>query len=81
MKTERTQDGTWLDDWEVPEFIMNGGITYIYKKLELALYAKHVSGYKNNRFLPTGAAPVDLGDYSDYTGQITYYHNLDARFL
>ena len=79
MKTKRTQDGTWQDDKEVPDFVLNGGITYIYKKLELGLYAKHVSEYENNRFLPGGSDPAPLGDYSEYTGQVTYYHNLNTR--
>lgn len=81
METERTQDGSWKEDKEIPEFILNGGITYIYKKLELAFYAKHVSEYENNRFLPNGSDPIDLGDYNDYTGQITYYHNIDTRIF
>ena len=79
MKTKRTQDGTWRDDKEVPEFVLNGGITYIFKKFELGIYAKHVSEYENNRFLPGGSDPAPLGDYSEYTGQVTYYHNLNTR--
>ena len=79
MKTERTQDGVWRDDEEVPEFVVNGGITYIYKKLELGLYAKHLSEYENERFLPGGSDPVDLGDYNDYTGQVTYHHDRNTK--
>ena len=79
MKTKRTQDGTWQTDKEVPEFILNGGVTYIYKKLELGLYAKHVSEYENERFLPGGSDPALLGNYNDYTGQFTYHHDLNTR--
>ena len=79
MKTERTQDGVWQDDEEVPEFVVNGGITYIYKKLEFGLYAKHLSEYENERFLPGGSDPVPLGDYNDYTGQVTYHHDRNTK--
>ncbi len=79
MKTKRTQDGTWQTDKEVPEFILNGGITYIYKKLELGLYVKHVSEYENERFLPGGSDPAALGDYNEYTGQVTYHHDVNTK--
>jgi len=79
MKTERTNDGVWQKDIEVPDFILNGGITYIYNKLELGFYAKHVSEYKNNRFLPGGSDPVNLGNFNDYTGQVTYHHDIHTK--
>ena len=79
METRRTQDGTWQKDHEVPGFILNGGITYIYKKFEAGLYAKHLSEYENERFLPAGSDPAPLGDFTDYTGQVTYYHNLRTK--
>jgi outer membrane cobalamin receptor len=79
MKTKRTQDGAWQDDLEVPEFILNGGITYVYKKLELGLYAKHVGEYENTRFLPGGSDPAALGDFNDYTGQATYHYDTHTK--
>ncbi len=81
METQRTRDGAWEEDQEVPEFILNGGITYIYKKLELGFYIKRVSEYKNTRFLPGGSDPADLGDFNDYTGQITYHHNIYTKIF
>ncbi len=79
MDTERTQNGNWLDDEEVPNFILNGGVTYIYRKFEMGLYAKHLSEYENERFLPAGSPPAPLGDFTDYTAQITYYHDLRTK--
>ncbi len=79
METRRTESGEWQEEQEVPEFILNGGITYIYKKFEVGFYAKHVSEYENERFLAKGAAPAELGDYNDYTGQITYHHDTNTR--
>ncbi|MFC1495248.1 TonB-dependent receptor plug domain-containing protein [Thermodesulfobacteriota bacterium] len=79
METERTQNGAWLDDEEVPNFILSGGVTYTYKKLELGLYTKHLSAYENERFLPGGSAPAPLGDFTNYTGQVTYYHDKGTK--
>lgn len=81
METKRTYDGIWQKDQEVPEFLLNGGITYIYKKLEIGLYAKHVGEYENTRFLPGGSDPAALGDYQDYTGQITYHHDIYTKIF
>lgn len=79
METQRTENGIWVEDQEVPCLIINGGITYIYKRVEIALYTKHMGEYENERFLAAGSAPADLGDFNDYTGQVTYYHSLNAR--
>ncbi len=72
MKTRRTMDGDWIDDEEVPEFILGGGVLYRKKNFDFSLYAKHLGDYENERFLPSGSPPAALGDYTDLAGQVTY---------
>ncbi len=72
MQTRRTLAGKWIDDEEVPDLILAGGVAYGIKKIELALNAKYLSDYENERFLPAGSSPAPLGDFIDLTGQVTY---------
>lgn len=72
MKARRTLNDAWIDDEEVPELILGGGVLYRRNNLDFSLYAKHVGEYENERFLPANSPPAALGDYIDLTGQVTY---------
>ena len=72
MQTRRTMNGVWIDDREVPELILGGGVLYRKNGFDLSLYAKHLGAYENERFLPAGSPPAPLGDFTDLTGQVTY---------
>ncbi len=74
MQTRRTMSGEWVEDGEVPEIILGGGLLYGMKGFTLSLYAKHLSEYENERFLPPGSPPAPLGAFTDLTGQIAYTH-------
>jgi len=73
METERTRDGDWEDDEEVPNFILGGGLSYLIDNLEIALFAHHLNEYENERFLPGGSDPAPLGDFTELNGVITYH--------
>jgi outer membrane receptor protein involved in Fe transport len=72
MQTRRTMNDEWVDDNEVPEIILGGGLLYNRKGFTLSLYAKHLSEYENDRFLPPGSPPAPLGAFTNLTGQIAY---------
>jgi outer membrane receptor protein involved in Fe transport len=72
MRTRRTMNGEWVDDREVPEIILGGGMLYAREGLSLSLYAKYLSEYENERFLPPGSPPAPLGAFIDLTGQVSY---------
>jgi outer membrane receptor protein involved in Fe transport len=72
MQTRRTMNGIWVDDREVPEIILGGGLLYGRNGFSLSLYAKHLSEYENERFLPAGSPPAPLGAFTDLTGQVAY---------
>lgn len=65
MTTRKAVDHDWDEDAEVPNLVLGGGLSYLYKRIEAALLAKHVGSYENNRFLPTRTPPVDLGDFTE----------------
>ena len=73
MQTRRTDDGTWVEDDEVPQFITGGGMSYLFRDVEFNLFAKQVNSYENERFLPRNTPPVHLGDFIDLGAQISYY--------
>jgi outer membrane cobalamin receptor len=73
METERTRNGDWEDDEEVPNVILGGGISYLVDKLDIALFANHLNEYENDRFLPGGSNPVPLGDFTEINGVVTYH--------
>jgi len=73
MKTKREFAAGWARDEEVPEVILGGGISYLFRDVEFALLAKRVNEYENERFLPRGSAPAPLGDFTEYNAKITYY--------
>lgn len=73
MQTERTREGDWEDDEEVPNIVLGGGISYLMDKLDIALFANHLDEYESTRFLPGGSDPVPLGDFTEINSVVTYH--------
>jgi outer membrane receptor protein involved in Fe transport len=73
MATERTVNGDWEDDEEVPNVVLGGGVSYLVDRLEVALFANHLDEYENDRFLPSGSPAVPLGDFTEINGIVTYH--------
>jgi len=74
MQTRREgADGDWRRDREVPEVVLGGGVSWLWKSVELSVFSKHVSSYENNRFLPNNADPMKLGAFTDLDAKATYY--------
>ena len=73
MHTLRDDGGDWDRDNEVPEFVLGGGASWLWKALEVSVFTKHVSAYENDRFLPQGAAPADLGEFTEVNAKVAYY--------
>lgn len=73
MTTERRTPAGWRHDPEVPEVVLGGGASYLYRRFEAILLAKHVGLYENDRFLPAGARPVDLGDFIELSASLNFY--------
>jgi len=73
METERTRDGDWEDDEEVPNYILGGGISYLVDRLDIALFVNHLNEYQNQRFLPGGSDPASLGDFTAINSVVTYH--------
>ncbi|MHC4518299.1 MAG: TonB-dependent receptor [Planctomycetota bacterium] len=73
MATERTRNGDWEDDEEIPNVVLGGGVSYLVDRFEVALFAKGLDEYKNQRFLPGGSDPVPLGDFTEINGIVTYH--------
>ena len=81
MRTKRTYSGDWDTDNEVPEVVVGGGASYVFEKYEFLVFAKHLSSYENERFLPGGAPPAPLGDFVDMGAQVTYRHDKNTEFF
>ncbi len=79
MQTEKKEDGVWVEDEEVPNIILGGGVSYLIKNVEFSVLAKRVSQYENQRFLASGSAPVDLGDFTEVNTKVTYYFGEDKQ--
>lgn len=79
MQTRRERDGDWTRDAEVPEYILGGGVSWLFKNIELSLLVKRVCPYENERFLPGGSDPAPLGDFTDVTAKATYYFGADRQ--
>jgi outer membrane receptor protein involved in Fe transport len=73
MTTERRTSAGWRHDPEVPNLVLGGGASYLYHRLEAIFLAKHVGLYENDRFLPAGARPVDLGDFVELSASLNFY--------
>ena len=72
MQTRRESNGDWERDKEVPEFIIGGGVSYLVGDFEIAVLAKHISSYENDRFLPAGSDPAPVGDFVEVNAKVTY---------
>jgi outer membrane receptor protein involved in Fe transport len=73
MTTERRTPAGWRHDPELPEVVLGGGASYLYRRLEAIFLAKHVGLYENDRFLPAGMRPVDLGDFVELSASLNCY--------
>jgi len=80
MRTKRTYSGDWDKDNEVPDVVVGGGASYELDKVELLVFAKHLSSYENERFTATGL-PAPLGDFVDLGAQVTYKHDKNTEFF
>lgn len=81
MRTKRTFSGDWDKDDEVPDVVVGGGASYLFEKFEFLLFAKHLSSYENERYLPNGAPPAPLGDFVELGAQMTYRHDKNTEFF
>jgi outer membrane receptor protein involved in Fe transport len=81
MRTKRTYSGSWDKDDEVPDVVVGGGASYVIEKYEFLVFAKHLSSYENERFLPAGSPPAPLGDFVDLGAQVTYKHDENTEFF
>lgn len=81
MRTKRTYSGDWKTDNEIPKVVVGGGASYAIKKFEFLVFAKHLSSYENERFLPGGSPPAPLGDFVDLGVQVTYKHDKNTEFF
>ena len=79
MRTKRTYSGDWDKDDEIPDFVVGGGASYTFEKYEFLVFAKHLSSYENERFLPGGSPPAPLGDFVDLGAQLTYRHDKNTE--
>ncbi len=79
MQTELHDAGAWGRDREVPEIILGGGFSHLWRNFELTFLAKHVGSYENDRFLPTGSAPMDLADFVNLSARLSYWFGKDHR--
>jgi hypothetical protein len=66
--------GSYKRDKEVPDFILGAGVSQMLGDAwEFSAFTKHVSSYENDRFLPAGAPPAPLGDFTEVNAKITRY--------
>lgn len=79
MRTKRTYSGDWVKDDEIPDVVVGGGASYAFEKYEFLVFAKHLSSYENERFLPSGSPPAPLGDFVDLGAQLTYRHDKNTE--
>jgi len=81
MRTKRTFSGDWDTDDEIPDIVVGGGVSYVVEKCEFLVFAKHLSSYENERFLPNNTPPAPLGDFVDLGAQVTYRHDENTEFF
>lgn len=80
METERTYDGDWEDDEEIPNFIVGGGVSYLIEQFEISLFARHLNEYENDRFVDPTLSPASLGDFTEINGVVTYHWDPTTEF-
>ncbi len=66
-------DGSTETDEEVPDLILGGGISYLIGVFDTSVFAKSVSEYENDRFLPAMSEPESLGDFTQVDVQLSYF--------
>ena len=64
MNSQSKNSGSWRRHREIPQAILAAGLNFNYKRLDVNLYGKHVSRFKNRRFSVDGQERP-LGDYVD----------------
>lgn len=79
MQTDNHLAGEWQRDREVPQVIVGAGLSQSWGHWELAVLAKHVAEYENDRFLPTGSAPMPLGNFVNLSARFSYHFGRDGR--
>jgi len=80
MQTDRKgSEGGWTRDKEVPRCVLGGGVSWLWKGLEISLMSKHVGSYENDRFLPGGSDPASLGSFTDLDAKVTYHFGKDRQ--
>ena len=47
--------------------------TWTMVRVEVALFAKHLDDYVNDRFVPTTSPPASLGNFTEINGIVTYH--------
>ncbi len=80
MKTRIRRDGGWDRDREVPQCVLGGGASWLWKGLEISAFLKRVGQYENERFLPSGADPAPLGDFTDIGAKVSYTFGEDDKY-
>jgi len=74
MTARQEQAGDWENDQEVPNLVVGGGVSQMLGEAwEVSVFVKRIGDYENERFLPRGASPAPLGDFTDVTTKITHY--------
>ena len=80
MQSRReSADGDWVRDKEVPEFVFGGGVSWLWKGLEISVFTKHVSAYENDRFLESKSDPANLGAFTEVDTKVTYYFGKERQ--
>ena len=67
MTSRYRDESGWIENKEIPAFIVNSGLYFTYRQYDATLLCKYVSKYENNRFAqkaPDGSTPPQpLGDF------------------
>ena len=79
MQTQQENAGRWVQDKEVPRLVLGGGVSWLFRNVELSVLVKRVSPYENQRFLPGGSDPVGLGDFTEVSTKATYYFGSEKQ--
>ena len=53
--------------------VLGGGVSYLVDRLEVALFAKHLDEYENDRFVAPASSPASLGNFTEINGIVTYH--------
>jgi outer membrane cobalamin receptor len=78
MRTELSTAGRWSRDREVPQIILGGGFSQVWRHWELTFLAKHVGSYENDRFVAP-APPRELADFVNLGAHLSYWLGRERR--